>query len=137
MLVRGLVPKSDWKTRYERINAFEKLVTAGGTRIVKVFLHISHEEQRRRLQARLDDPNKRWKFSHADLAERELWDDYQRAYEAALSRCSTKCAPWYIVPADRKWYRNLVISRLLRRTLEEMDPQYPPAEAGLDGIIVE
>jgi PPK2 family polyphosphate:nucleotide phosphotransferase len=135
--VRNLVPKSEWKTRYERINAFEQLVTAAGTRIVKVFLHISREEQRKRLQSRLDDPTKRWKFCMGDLEDRKLWDEYQRAYEVALSRCNPKHAPWHIVPADRKWYRNLMVSRLLRRTLEEMDPQFPPAEEGIEGIVVE
>jgi polyphosphate kinase 2 (PPK2 family) len=107
------------------------------TTLVKVFLHISKEEQRRRLQSRLDDPKKRWKFSSADVQERRYWDDYQRAYEAALTRCNTEYAPWYIVPANRKWYRNLIISRILRKTLAKMAPQYPPAEEGLDKIVVE
>jgi polyphosphate kinase 2 (PPK2 family) len=131
------VPESQWRTRYERINEFEELLVEGGVTILKCFLHISKEAQRERLQARLDDPTKRWKFSQGDLAERKLWDDYQRAYEDALSKCNTKHAPWHIVPADRKWYRNLVISQLLRETLEEMDPQIPPCEEGLDGITVE
>ena len=109
----------------------------GGTRIVKVFLHISKDEQRRRLQARLSDPNKRWKFSRADLKERQYWDDYQRAYEAALTRCNTKQAPWHVVPANHKWYRNLVISRILRKTLEKMAPQFPPEEEGLEGLVIE
>jgi PPK2 family polyphosphate:nucleotide phosphotransferase len=134
--VHDLVPKAEWKTRYERINAFEKLADDAGTRIVKVFLHISKDEQRRRLQSRLDDPQKRWKFSHADIEERAFWSRYQRAYEAALTRCNTKVAPWYIVPANHKWYRNLAISRILRKTLAEMAPQFPPAEEGLDGIVV-
>ena len=135
--VHNLVPEEEWKTRYERINAFERLLAAGGTTIVKVFLHISKERQRRRLQARVDDPEKRWKFSHRDLSERRLWDDYQAAYEAVLNRCNTAVAPWYIVPSDRKWYRNLVVSRLLRAALEELDPQFPPAEEGIEGIVVE
>lgn len=135
--VHNLVAKAEWKSRYDRINTFEKIVTQGGTRIIKVFLHISREEQRRRLQTRLDDPKKRWKFSSSDLAERAYWDDYQRAYEDAMTLCNTSYAPWFIVPADHKWYRNLVISRILRRTLEDMDPQYPPAEKGLDGIVVD
>jgi PPK2 family polyphosphate:nucleotide phosphotransferase len=134
--VHDLVPKAEWKTRYERINAFEKIVNDGGTRIVKVFLHISKAEQRRRLQSRLDDPQKRWKFSHADIEERAFWGRYQRAYDAALTQCNTKHAPWYIVPANHKWYRNLAISRILREALEEMDPQFPPAEEGLEGIVV-
>lgn len=135
--IHKLVPKSEWESRYERINLFEKLLRDGGTTIVKVFLHISKEEQRRRLQARLDDPNKRWKFSRADLKERGYWNDYQRVYEAALTRCNTEHAPWHVVPANRKWYRNLVVSRILRKTLEKMSPKYPPAEEGLEGLVVE
>lgn len=134
--VHGLVPKAEWQSRYERINLFEQMLADGGTTIVKIFLHISKDEQRRRLQSRLDDPNKRWKFSEADLQERRYWNDYQRAYEAAMTRCNTKYAPWYIVPANQKWYRNLIVSRILRKTLEKMAPQYPPAEEGLEKIIV-
>lgn len=135
--VHKLVPEAEWKSRYERINEFEKLLTEGGLTILKCFLHISKKEQRERLQARLDTPNKRWKFSHGDIDERKLWDDYQRAYEDALTKCNTEHAPWHIIPADRKWYRNLVISRLMRDTLERMDPQYPAAEPGLDKVVVE
>jgi PPK2 family polyphosphate:nucleotide phosphotransferase len=135
--VHNLVPKQEWQSRYERINLFEKLLHDGGVEIVKVFLHISKDEQKRRLQSRLDDPKKRWKFSKADLQERNYWDDYHRAYEAAMTECNTKDAPWYIVPANRKWYRNLMISRILRNTLEKMSPQYPPAEEGLEGLVVE
>ncbi len=135
--IHKLVPKSEWESRYERINLFEKLLRDGGTTIVKVFLHIDKEEQRRRLQARLDDPNKRWKFSRADLKEREYWNDYQRVYEAALTRCNTEYAPWHVIPANRKWYRNLVVSRILRKTLEKMSPQFPPAEEGLERLVVE
>ncbi len=135
--VHGLVPRREWETRYERINLFEKMLADGGVVLVKVFLHISKDEQRRRLQSRLDDPRKRWKFSRADLEERRYWGDYQRAYEDALTRCNTATAPWHIVPADRKWYRNLVVSRILRKTLERMAPQFPPAEKGLEGLVVE
>lgn len=135
--VHNLVPKSEWSTRYERINAFEDLATQGGTTLVKVFLHISKEEQRRRLQARLDDPTKRWKFDEADLRERTFWDDYQKAYEEALTRCNTEQAPWYLVPADRKWYRNLMVSRILVETLRRMAPQYPKPKKELDGLVVE
>jgi PPK2 family polyphosphate:nucleotide phosphotransferase len=135
--VHDLVPKEEWETRYQRINRFEEMIHDAGTTIVKIFLHISKDEQRRRLQSRLDDPKKRWKFSHADIAERNYWDDYQRAYEAAMTRCNTKHAPWYIVPANHKWYRNLVISNILRNTLEQIDPQYPKAEKGLKGLVVE
>ena len=135
--VRSIVPEAVWQRRYEMINEFERLLVENGTTIVKCFLHISKEEQRERLQSRLDNPHKRWKFSKGDLAERKLWDDYQEAYEAALNRCNTEHAPWHIVPADRKWYRNFIVSKILRETLEKMDPQFPPAEPGLDDITVE
>ena len=135
--VHDLVSKGVWSARYKQINQFEQMLAEGGTTIVKVFLHISKQEQQRRLQSRLDDPKKRRKFSRADLAERRYWDDYQRAYEAAITRCNTEHAPWYIVPANHKWYRNLVISRILRKTLAKMAPQYPPAQEGLDGLVVE
>ena len=135
--VRNLVPESEWKSRYRRINEFEELLVDGGVTLMKCFLHISKDEQRERLQARLDDPSKRWKFSKGDLAERTLWDDYQQAYEAVLSKCNTPLVPWYVVPSDRKWYRNLVVSQIFRETLEKMDPQIPPPEEGLDGIVVE
>ncbi|MEZ6098724.1 MAG: polyphosphate kinase 2 family protein [Pirellulaceae bacterium] len=135
--VRSLVPEREWKSRYELINSFEKLLTEGDVTIVKCFLHISKEEQRERLQARLDNPNKRWKFSKGDLAERKLWDQYVEAYEDALTLCNTEHAPWHIVPSDRKWYRNLTVSEILRKTMEEMDPRFPAAEEGLDGIVVE
>lgn len=123
--VHNLVPESEWSTRYEQINRFERQVVEAGIAIVKVFLHISYSEQRRRLHARLEDPTKRWKFKEDDLKERALWPAYQAAYEAALHRCSTAIAPWFIVPADSKWYRNWAVTRLLVETLEETDPRYP------------
>jgi len=135
--VRELVPKSVWRTRYDRINEFEQLLVDEGVTLIKCFLHISKDEQRERLEARLEDPTKRWKFRRGDLEERKRWDDYQAAYEDAISRCNTTHAPWHIVPADRKWYRNLVVSNLLRETLEKLDPQFPEEEAGLDEIVVE
>ena len=135
--VHNLVPEPEWRSRYERINDFERMLTEGGTKIVKCFLHISKEEQRERLQARLDNPHKRWKFSKGDIAERKLWDDYQRAYEDALTLCNTSHAPWHIVPSDRKWNRNLTVSQILRHTLEQLDPQFPPCEQGLDEVVVE
>ncbi len=135
--VHNLVPKSEWETRYERINEFENLLIEGHVTIIKCFLHISKEEQRERLQARLDRPHKRWKFSKADLSERELWDDYQKAYEVALTRCNTEHAPWHIIPSDRKWNRNLTVSKILHDTLKKLDPQFPACEAGLDDIVVE
>jgi len=135
--VHNLVPESEWRKRYERINDFEKLLVEGGITIVKCFLHISKEEQCERLQARLDNPDKRWKFSKADISERKLWDDYQRAYEVALTKCNTEHAPWHIIPSDRKWYRNMTVSSLLLKTLEELDPQFPPCEEGLEDVVVE
>jgi PPK2 family polyphosphate:nucleotide phosphotransferase len=135
--VHDLAPKREWQTRFDRINLFEKMLIMGGTTIVKIFLHIGKDEQRKRLQSRLDDPDKLWKFSRADLDERKYWDQYQRAYNDALTLCNTEDAPWYIVPANRKWYRNLAISHILCKTLKKMDPQFPPAEKGLEGIVVE
>ncbi|MDQ7013347.1 MAG: polyphosphate kinase 2 family protein [Planctomycetota bacterium] len=126
--VHGLVPEAVWQRRYEEINAFERLLAGSGTTILKVFLHISKDEQKERLQARLDDPAKRWKFSAGDLAERKRWGEYQQAYTEALSRCSTEHAPWFVVPADRKWYRNWAVSSIVRRALEQLDPQPPEAE---------
>ena len=135
--VHNLVAQSEWETRYDRINEFEQLLVDGGVTIIKCFLHISKEEQRERLQARLDRPHKRWKFSKGDLDERKLWDDYIRAYEAALTRCNTEHAPWHIIPSDRKWNRNLTVSRILHDSLKQLDPQFPESEPGLDGIVVE
>ncbi len=135
--VHSLVSESEWKTRYDRINEFEKVLVEGGMTILKFFLHISKDEQRQRLQERLDDPMKNWKFALHDLDERKLWDDYQRAYEDALIKCNTQYAPWHIVPADRKWYRNLVVSQAVREALENMNPQTPPRDPALAGIVVE
>jgi PPK2 family polyphosphate:nucleotide phosphotransferase len=132
--VKDLVPEEVWRQRYELINRFEQMLVDNGTRIIKFFLNISKDEQKERLQDRLDEPDKHWKFSSGDLAERKLWDDYQKAYEAAIRQCSTKAAPWYAVPANHKWYRDLVVVRAIRQTLEEMDPQFPPAEKGLDKV---
>ena len=135
--VHDLVPQARWEKRYRHLVEFERLLTDEGTTIVKFFLHISKEEQRLRLQARLDDPTKHWKFALADLDERKHWDDYQRAYEDALSHTSTASAPWYVVPADRKWYRDLVVSSVLVDVLEKMELRYPPPEEGLSGVVVE
>ncbi len=126
--VHDLVAESEWSTRYGRINAFERELSDDGVHFVKVFLHISKEEQKERLLARLDDPTKHFKYNPADVDERGFWDDYQRAYEAVLERCSTDVAPWYLVPADRKWYRNFAVARLVTEALEVMNPTYPPAD---------
>jgi PPK2 family polyphosphate:nucleotide phosphotransferase len=134
--VHKLVPDDEWKTRYDRINEFEELLVEGGLAVLKFFLHISKDEQRQRLQERLDDSTKQWKFALNDLDERKLWDEYQRAYEDVLTKCNTKHAPWHIVPADRKWYRNLVVSQAVREALESMNPQMPPRDPALEGIVV-
>jgi len=133
--VHNLVPEAVWKRRYEQIVAFERMLHESGTTIVKFFLHISQDEQRTRLQARIDDPKKCWKFQHGDLEERKFWKDYMRAYEDVLRKTSTDWAPWYIVPANKKWYRNHVVGTVLARTLERLDLKYP--ECDLSNVVVE
>jgi len=135
--VHSLVPEPEWRSRYERINDFERLLAEGGVTLIKCFLHVSKEEQKERLQARLDNPAKRWKFSKGDISERALWDDYQLAYQDALTNCNTMHAPWHIIPSDRKWYRNMTVSGILRETLEKLNPQFPPCEEGIDGIVID
>ena len=132
--VHGLVPKSRWKKRYDQIKAFEQMLHDEGTVILKFFLHISKEEQRARLQARIEDPTKRWKFQHSDIDERKLWKDYQRAYEDALSKTSTEWAPWYVVPANQKWYRNYVVGSTIVEALENLHLKYP--EPDLSGVVI-
>lgn len=132
--VKNLVPESVWSKRYNEINRFEREVIDSGTTIVKVCLHISFDEQRKRLLARLLDPTKRWKFNPNDLEERSRWSDYQVAYDAALFRCATPKAPWYVVPANKKWYRNWAITRILIETLEEMDPRYPEPDFDIPAL---
>ncbi|MFM9372527.1 PPK2 family polyphosphate kinase [Streptomyces sp. Da 82-17] len=126
--VRELAPRPQLGRRYGQINRFEKNLVEDGVTVVKCFLHIGYEEQRRRLLRRLDRPDKQWKFDPSDIAERTRWPAYQEAYELVLERCSTAWAPWYVVPADRKWYRNWAVSTLLKEHLEALDPQYPEAE---------
>lgn len=123
--VHKLVLKKVWKARYDQINAFEKILGENGITIVKFMLHISEDEQKKRLQARIDDPKKRWKFSAADLKERALWDDYQEAYEDAINCCATDDAPWYIIPANHKWARDFAIVEVVLRVLKKMKPRYP------------
>ena len=123
--VHHLVPETVWKKRYDQINAFERMLAEDGTVVLKCFLHIGKEEQRERLQARLDNPEKHWKFDPGDLKERARWPDYVEAYEAALSRCSTEAARWYVIPSDKKWFRNYAVTRLLVETLEELDLRLP------------
>jgi PPK2 family polyphosphate:nucleotide phosphotransferase len=135
--VHELVPKKVWSKRYDQINAFERTLAEEGTTILKFFLHIDLEEQKQRLQARLDEPNKRWKFSKGDLKERKLWPMYMHAYEDVLSKTSTDWAPWYVIPANRKWYRNMVIATTLIETLEGLNMSYPQPEEGLDDVVIE
>ncbi|NOZ27170.1 MAG: polyphosphate kinase 2 family protein [Chloroflexi bacterium] len=134
--VHNLVPRKVWEKRYDQINAFERTLAENDTVILKFFLHISKEEQKRRLQARLDQPHKRWKFNPADLRERALWDKYVAAYEDAINRCSTEWAPWYVIPADHKWYRNLVIARVIADTLERLDMHFPEPAEDLEKITI-
>jgi polyphosphate kinase 2 (PPK2 family) len=124
--VHGLVPEPVWSARYDQINAFERELVEDGTTLVKVMLHISYEEQRSRLLARLRDPTKHWKYNPGDVDERKLWPAYQQAYADVLSRCSTAEAPWYVVPADRKWYRDWAVANLLRETFVDLGLTYPP-----------
>ena len=135
--VKDLVPEEVWRPRYQVINQFEHALTLSGVTVLKFYLHISRDEQRRRLESRLADPDKRWKFSANDLRERRHWDAYMDAFEEAIGNTSTEHAPWYVVPANNKWYRNLVIARTIADTLEAMDPRYPAPEEGLDRVRVE
>ncbi len=134
--VHNLVPEEIWSRRFDQIVDFEDLLAEEGTTILKFFLHIDLAEQKERLQARLDDPHKIWKFSKGDLEERKLWDQYQAAFEAALERTSTEVSPWYVIPANRKWYRNLVISTIIINKLKALKMTYPPPEDDLDGIVI-
>jgi polyphosphate kinase 2 (PPK2 family) len=120
-----MVPPRTWRARYDQINRFERELVDGGMTMVKVLLHISYEEQRQRLLARLTDPTKYWKYNPADVDERQYWVDYQTAYADALSRCATPDNPWYVVPADRKWYRDWAVANLLVETMDELDLRYP------------
>ena len=130
--VRDLVPRQQWELRYGLINEFEQELADQGTTVVKCFLHISRDTQKERLLARLDDPTKLWKYNINDVAERKLWPAYQEAYRAVLDKTSTETAPWYVIPADRKWYRNFAITNLLIETLERIDPKWPPADYDIE-----
>jgi PPK2 family polyphosphate:nucleotide phosphotransferase len=135
--VHKLITEAEWKRRYELINGFERLLADNGTLILKFYLHISKDEQRKRLQERIDNPKKQWKFNTNDLAERKLWHDYIKAYTDALAATSTEWAPWYVVPSNSKMNRNLLISSVLLDTLEGLKMQYPRVKEKLDGIVVE
>jgi PPK2 family polyphosphate:nucleotide phosphotransferase len=134
--VDNLAPEPVWQQRYEQINHFEKLLADTGTTILKFYLHISKDEQKERFEARLQDPHKNWKFSMEDVEKRQQWDDYTHAFEDALSRCSTPWAPWYVIPANHKWYRNLVISEIIVDTLTRLDMRYPPPLPNADQIVI-
>jgi PPK2 family polyphosphate:nucleotide phosphotransferase len=132
--VHGLAPRHVWKRRYAMINAFETYLTDNGVEIVKFFLHVSRREQAERLFSRLDDPERNWKFSSADIEERSRWDDYQDAYEEALTRCTTEHAPWYAIPADHKWYRDWAVAAVLLAVLRRMAPRFPPPLADVASL---
>ena len=132
--VHNLVPPSVWKKRYDQINNFEQTLADNGVNIVKFFLYIDRDEQKRRFEARLEDAAKHWKFSPADVEERKFWDNYSRAFEEAIVRCSKPCAPWYIIPANKKWFRNLAVSEILVHTLEEMKLKYPKPAGDMSKI---
>ena len=134
--VHDSVPPKECRRRYRAINDFERLLAEEGTTIVKFYLHIDPDEQKRRLQERVDEPEKQWKFQIGDLAERKLWDRYMRAYEDAIAATSTPWAPWYIIPANHKWSRNLLVSRILVKTLEDLKMHYPPPPDGIEKVVV-
>jgi polyphosphate kinase 2 (PPK2 family) len=135
--VRGFVPREVWKLRYRQINDFEQLLAETGTTILKFFLHLDRDEQKERLEARLHDPEKRWKFRLGDLEDRRRWDEYVRAYEDLLEKTSQQHAPWYVVPANKKWFRNLVVARVLVDALEKLDLRQPEPEEDLSGVVIE
>lgn len=132
--VHNFVPKEVWQKRFEQINQFEEMLVDNGMKIMKFFLYISKDEQKKRFEDRINDPAKNWKFSVADIEERKYWDDYTAAFEEAIERCSKKNAPWYVIPADRNWYRNLAVSEIMRQTLEDMDMKTPKPTADLSKI---
>ena len=135
--VHGLVPAKRWKARYRHIRDFERMLVDEGTTILKFFLHISRDEQRERLQARLDDPKKHWKFRLSDVEERKHWDGYQEAFEDAIRETARPHAPWYVVPADHKWYRDLVVCKAIIATLEDMNLDYPPSPDDLSDVVID
>jgi PPK2 family polyphosphate:nucleotide phosphotransferase len=135
--VDQLVPEKVWRERYDQINDFERYLTQNGTTILKFFLNISKAEQKKRFQSRLDDEEKQWKFSVEDLNKREQWDDYQKAYEELLNRCTTEWAPWYAIPADQKWYRNYAVIRTIVETMRDMKFKRPKPVEGMDKIKIE
>lgn len=134
--VHNLVSKKIWKERYDQINRFEEMLTEHHVTILKFFLYISKDEQKHRLEERQHDPKKQWKFAEGDLAERKLWDDYIDAYEDMLTKCNTDYAPWYVIPSNHKWYRNLVVTRAIVETMEDMKLKYPSPIPNIDQIVI-
>ncbi|HUJ31128.1 MAG TPA: polyphosphate kinase 2 family protein [Candidatus Acidoferrum sp.] len=134
--VHKLVPKEVWSKRYEQINDFESMLAKNGVKILKFFLHISKDEQRRRLLQRIDDPDRQWKISEADFHERKFWDEYVGAYEDALTKCNSKHAPWFIIPSNKKWFRNLAISHIVAETLEDLRMKFPAPTVDLSKLKV-
>ena len=134
MRVHKLVPKDVWSPRFDLINDFERMLVDHGTTIIKFFLYISPEEQRERFKQRLDDPHRQWKISDSDYKEREFWADYIKAYEDMLEKCSTKHAPWYVIPSNHKWFRNLAVSQIVADTLEDLDMKMPKPSVDLDRV---
>jgi polyphosphate kinase 2 (PPK2 family) len=135
--VHKLVPKELWRKRYRHINDFERMLTDHNVTILKFFLHISKDEQKRRLEARIQDPSRNWKFSIADVEERHHWDDYMEAYEDALEKCSTDEAPWYVVPANNKRVRNYIVAELVVRTLDRLKLKYPPPSVDISKVVLD
>lgn len=134
--VHDLVPKAVWSKRYEQINNFEKMLTENNVTVLKFFIHISADEQKRRLQERLDDPTKNWKMNPEDVKERMRWDDYMKAYEDAISKCSTEHAPWYVIPANKKWFRNIAVSDIIIETLESLKMKFPKPDFDPSTIVI-
>lgn len=135
--VEELVPKRVWESRFDQINQFERMLSETGTKILKIYLHISKEEQAERFQSRLDEPAKHWKFSVEDLEKRKQWSEYMEAYQDVINRCTTDWAPWYVIPADQKWYRNLAIARIVVNTLRKMNPTFPTTTLDAEKIRIE
>jgi PPK2 family polyphosphate:nucleotide phosphotransferase len=135
--VKRLASPNVWKKRYERINDFEQGLVESGTRLLKFFLHISKREQKERLQARIDEPKKHWKLNEGDFRERRRWNSYMKAYEDALTKCSTKHAPWHVIPANRKWYRNLVVADIIEKKLREMNPKWPKPDCDVEKLVLD
>lgn len=134
--VNNLVPEDVWRRRYAHINNFERLLHDSGTRVLKFYLHVSKDEQKEQLQERLDDPSKHWKWSDGDLETRAKWDEYMEAFEDAFEECNTDYAPWHIVPGNRRWYRNYIVTKTIVEAMEKMDLKYPPAPEGIDKVVI-